>query len=487
MKQPSRLRLASRLRAALTAHPVEVALSILYFVFSIFTLYAEYDHLRMWGTVIVFFPVVFAISYAFNHLFTEKPRSEYYVTLLLVVPLFVFHKELGEVVDSVAYPVTLLLAVLLMLGFRRAPDNTAFARQSLQMGVDFALAGLISALLMGAVMAIDASVHSLFDWRGWRECQPIAVFFIGFVVLPLTFCYLQDRSYRRELRELPRIWQVILNFILSPAIIVYTLILYAYTLTIALRWELPKGGIALMVMAFVVAGIVGRMAQLLVGRRYFDWFYRHFTYIAILPLVLFWVGTLHRVLEYGLTEMRVYLLLAGVLATLFVAFLPFRRLGRYRLMLAISAAALVLLTYIPGMRARDIGNWSQERRTERQEVTDADAPADSVGPSFSSLEFRTLIPLEGYRFAVPDCTFSQFNDTLTITSPDGVVLLNESAADHFARYKAMLDTCRDYYVSDVRPFSVTNDSCMAIVQDIVHIGDGSYRFMNYGNFYVFLK
>jgi hypothetical protein len=375
----------------LKAHPVELFLGLLYFAFAVVALNADRPAVTMWGTVIAYFPLVFAAAYSFNYLFTEKPRSEYYVTLLFVAPLFVFHKQFASLFDSVAFPVTMLLALLVMLVFRRAKDNAVFVRQNLQMGVDFALAGLVSALLMGALSAIYASVVYIFDWAGWADFYVYALAFVVFVVYPFAFCHLQDRSLRREPEALPRVAQTMLNYVFSPATVVYTLILYIYLLTIALRWELPKGGVALLVTGFLLAGFAGHMAQQLVTRRPFDWFYRHFTFIALPPLVLFWVGAMHRVLQYGLTEPRVYLLLFGLLLTLFVVFLRFRRLQSYRLMLTITALSLVLFTYVPGLTARDLEAYSQEARADNALPA---APADGLSAPPAAASDTTTAPFD---------------------------------------------------------------------------------------------
>ena len=156
--------------------------------------------------------------------------------------------------------------------------------------------------------------------------------------------------------------RLILNFILSPALIVYTVILYAYFIKIVFEWDLPKGGVAWMVMAFIAVDLVGRVAQSILNRRYFDGFYRRFTLIAILPLVMYWIGSIYRIRLYSFTESRFYLMVAGVLMTLFVLMLFKERTRRYQLMALIFGAAIILFTYIPGISAKRIGLECQKQR-----------------------------------------------------------------------------------------------------------------------------
>lgn len=64
-------------------------------------------------------------------------------------------------------------------------------------------------------------------------------------------------------------------------------------------------------------------------KRYYDWSYKNFTWIAIPPLVLYWIGTCHRIAQYGFTQGRVYLVVVGVLMTLFVLMLAMEKTKRF--------------------------------------------------------------------------------------------------------------------------------------------------------------
>lgn len=46
------------------------------------------------------------------------------------------------------------------------------------------------------------------------------------------------------------------------------------------------------------------MSQTLLGRRYYDWFYGRFTLIAVPPLILYWVGLIHRICQNTLRKIR---------------------------------------------------------------------------------------------------------------------------------------------------------------------------------------
>ena len=77
---------------------------------------------------------------------------------------------------------------------------------------------------------------------------------------------------------------------------------------------------------------------------------------------MFWIGSIYRIRLYSFTESRFYLMIAGVLMTLFVFMLLWRRSRRFQLMSLIFGAAIILFTYIPGISAKSIGLNCQKSR-----------------------------------------------------------------------------------------------------------------------------
>jgi hypothetical protein len=77
---------------------------------------------------------------------------------------------------------------------------------------------------------------------------------------------------------------------------------------------------------------------------------------------MYWIGSIYRIRLYSFTESRFYLMVAGVLMTLFVLMLFHKRTRRYQLMALIFGAAIILFTYIPGISAKSIGLHCQKQR-----------------------------------------------------------------------------------------------------------------------------
>ena len=288
-------------------------------------------------------------------------RWAYIASFFLFLPLMALNLE--PFLFTYGFTFTYVLALLLLVTGNRWLDNRSFASHAIHVVTQFLLGLLLTGLLNLAVMAVTASFFYIFGIRPPSHFYEYILEFIWFAVASPVCCSLIRRD-EDTVSEPARALSLFFDFILSPAVIIYTAILYVYFCKIVIEWDLPKGGVAWMVMGFITAALVGRVAQSVLSRRYYDWFYSRFTLIAIPPLILYWVGSLYRIRLYDFTESRIYLMVAGVLMTLFVIMLRSDRTRRYQWMALIFGAAVVLFTYIPGISARDIGLRCQQQRLD---------------------------------------------------------------------------------------------------------------------------
>ena len=353
----------SQFLQSLTRFPVEALVGVTYFILFLFAgrIDAALENADSLNLFLWFFPhyvLVFTL-----HRFSEgRPavKALYFLSWFLWIPLLFFctSRHGSSVAIAVSY---LLAAVLLVVGSKRL-DNGPFAREILRVVVRVGICFLIGGLLLAVVTAIISSVGFLFGLELGEKWFEIPNVFIALNIIPLMCC--SAASDDRPVPRGERILQTVVDRILSPALIIYTLILYAYTVRILVRWELPDGGVAYMVSAFIAVALLCILFQPLVEKSHFTWFYKAFPALAVAPLVLLWTGVFRRVGEYGLTESRVYLILFAALMTLFVAMLTWEKGRRFQLMALILAAATALFTFIPGIRAKDFGIRSQQKRLE---------------------------------------------------------------------------------------------------------------------------
>ena len=342
--------------------PVEMALGVVFFIIAVWDSEthvwnektAQYES-AVNGDVLWLFVPLMALTFWLHRV----NRWAYLASFFLFLPLMML--DLKPFLWTYGFGFTYVLAaILLIIGYKRM-DNRTFAAHALHVATQLFFGLLISGILYMAVLAITASFFYIFGIVEPQHFYEHIAQFIFFVMAPQVCCTLV-RQNEDEVAEPFKILRIILNFILSPAVIIYTVILYTYFIKIAFEWDLPKGGVAWLVMGFITVALIGRVAQSILSQRYYDWFYRWFTLIAIPPLIMYWIGSIYRIRLYSFTESRFYLMVAGVLMTLFVLMLFRKHTRRYQLMALIFGAAIILFTYIPGISAKSIGLACQKQR-----------------------------------------------------------------------------------------------------------------------------
>lgn len=103
------------------------------------------------------------------------------------------------------------------------------------------------------------------------------------------------------------------QYVLLPLVTLYLMILYVYSGKILIEWNLPKGWVSILVIAFSVAGVFSLLLIYPIEddeenkwiKIFRKWFYR-----ALLPLVILLFAAIgKRITDYGITEERYYVVL----------------------------------------------------------------------------------------------------------------------------------------------------------------------------------
>ena len=145
-----------------------------------------------------------------------------------------------------------------------------------------------------------------------------------------------------------------IKYLLLPLIAIYTIILYVYGIKIIIAWELPDGGICIMVTA-LTAGVYGLLFLLKAissssqgDDRLTTLSLRIFPLALIPLLVMMSVAIGVRIADYGITVPRLYMLTFNIWAYITAIYL-FITSSRNTNIVALSFAVIFLLTSImPG-------------------------------------------------------------------------------------------------------------------------------------------
>lgn len=227
------------------------------------------------------------------------------------------------------------------------------------------IGGLVE-LLLGLIYL---SICALFDVSGER---PVEIFSIIVAALLIPILFIGMESGRRELIP-SRLEGVLVNYVLMPAVMIYNLVLYIYLAMIAIRWDLPKGSVAVMVTVYMfMLVLVGWLRQPL-KKQPLKWYFRWSGLFALPLVVLFWVAVGYRVGQYGLTIDRCLLVGIGVVMVVYVVFSLLRpRKISYD---AIFAGVIVLL----GMVLALGGPLSARQFSKRSQMALLRQSAEKIG------------------------------------------------------------------------------------------------------------
>ena len=124
-------------------------------------------------------------------------------------------------------------------------DNGRYVTEAAQMAFSAAIALIFSSVALLLFYLIYLSVIGIFDLDPVMDIMSYAGGFAYVLTAPMIFFAMQDR--RDEVHSLTATGTTLLNTIVTPALIIYTAILYLYTAKILVTWSLPKGMVAGMV------------------------------------------------------------------------------------------------------------------------------------------------------------------------------------------------------------------------------------------------
>lgn len=348
----------------LRLHPVESLLAVYACVGCLLTYELDWEHSLPKLALAALF---FAVALVVNNLAGRGPwRRVYWVSWVPIVPLSLWGGLEAWMNSEPAFLTFGILVPLAVLMCRRAARNERFVCDILLWLRSGVLAVFFANVALGLFGAILYSTTYIFGLEGeWiSHVWTYALILFETFAVPVLFLMMADR-WREAGYESSRILEILLNYIVAPALLIYTAILYLYMAKILVTWSLPEGGVAYLVFGFTLFALAVKAMQFLLQKRLYDWFFDRFSLISLPTQVLFWVGAIRRTSEYGLTAPRIYLLVCGGLMTLCVLLFLSRHAGRYIYVCMTAFAAFAAFAYIPSLEPGRLAVRSQVGRAVR--------------------------------------------------------------------------------------------------------------------------
>ena len=349
----------AQIKSAVSTHPIAI---FLISAFAIGIWFMELgprqgnDHLAYWA----FEPMLFIFVYL------SRPYSWYRFSW--IVPLLAL-AIIGMTNDSAEFYLTSpkfwganFIALLVLLGFPFEKNNQGFTYRNFTNLFHLGLATAVWLLVFGLVAAILFTIKTLFNVEFSDSFYEHFYTSLGIFTLPLFFLVFQQRQAKSEM-TLNRIFEILVNFVLAPALMIFTVLLYAYVVQIIFEGVLPKGMLANITLPYLLGGLGVYALRSICAKARWETFFKFYPYLAIVPIVLLWLAIDRRISAYAWTEQRIYLVALATAITIAYAILIVPKARQYRLISGVVMVAIFAMTWI--VKPQEIAYQSQTVRFEQ--------------------------------------------------------------------------------------------------------------------------
>ena len=347
----------TQIKSAISTHPTEIFM-IAAFALGIWfvDMNSGKDHLAYW----LFEPMLFAFIYL------SRPYSWYRFSW--IVPLITVFTiwQVNDNADFYCYSPKFwganFIALLVLLGFPFEKNNQEFTYRNFINLFHLGLAAAVWLLVFGLVAAILFTITTLFNIEFSDSFYSHVYMSLGIFTQPLFFLVFQQRQVKSEM-ALNRIFDILVNFVLAPALIIFTVLLYAYVVQIIFEGVLPKGMLANITLPYLLGGLGVYALCSICAKAHWETFFKFYPYLAIVSIVLLWLAIDRRISAYAWTEPRIYLVALATAITIAYTILIISKIRQYRLISVVVMIAIFVMTWV--VNPKEIAYQSQTERFEQ--------------------------------------------------------------------------------------------------------------------------
>ena len=363
---------------------ISAILATIFLILSTFDEYAEAYNNKMLSFGLVF---VFGIFlYAFIKLFNEGLRNyydlknlknnnlfkilSYVITLPILYGVYelVYHEnKVMAFYDNNFIYFTLIAALVVgssFVGkFNYHKDFVAYVAKILRA---FIISNIYSFIVFIGISGIIFALNSLFKFYfGSSVYLRVAIFsFILFNVVTFFSDFPKVRDSFTDYKY-PKAFRILLVYIITPIVIIYTAILLAYFVKILVLWQIPNNLIVNLVIWFASFSIVylfflSRVETITFINKFKIVF--PFTLFPLLGMMFFAIYL--RIEEYGMTENRYIVIAVGLWIFLSLIYYIFYR-ENSNISIPIFLSVIILITGLGPASATSLSIRSQNARFEK--------------------------------------------------------------------------------------------------------------------------
>ncbi|PRB00935.1 ABC transporter permease [Chryseobacterium sp. MYb7] len=264
--------------------------------------------------------------------------------------------------------VTVLLSHLLVsfVPFLEKDRELRFWQYNKNLFINIFLTAIFTGVLTGGVELAILAIDKLFDFNFHDRLYRDTFFVLAIFGSSFIFLLFNDKGLNNLEKDgtYPVVLKFFTQFILIPLLLIYVAILYFYSAKILINWELPRGWVSYLVLAYSIVGI---LALLLVhplkeenAKSWVKIFSKAFYYTIVPLIVLLFTAIFTRILEYGYTEPRYFVLLLALWLLSIVIYYIFSKKATIKFipisLFLFGAFALIF----PYLNAFSVANRSQK-------------------------------------------------------------------------------------------------------------------------------
>lgn len=363
---------------------ISATLASIFLVLATHDLYSEAFNNRLFSYGLVF---VFAIFlYAFIKLFNDGLRNfydlknlknnnllkiiSYVITLPMLYGIYelVFDEKgpLNNYNDRFVY-FTLIAALVVassfIAKFSYHEDYVAYVAKILKA---FIISNIYSFIVFVGMSSIVFAMNSLFNFN-FGSIVYLRLGIISFILFNVITFFQDFPKVRDSFTDYkyPKAFKILLVYIITPLVIIYTLILLIYFIKILVLWQIPNNLIVNLVIWFSSFAVIYLFFLSRVDSIAFINKFKVIFPISLFPLLAMMFFAIYlRISEYGLTENRYIVIAAGLWVFLSLIYYIFYR-NNSNITIPIFLAIIILITGIGPASAIRLSTRSQNARFER--------------------------------------------------------------------------------------------------------------------------
>jgi len=266
----------------------------------------------------------------------------------------------------------------------------------------------------------------------------------------------------------------LLNFAITPALMIFTIVLYIYMAKTLITWELPNGNIVrTTILYFLVAMSASSLYRMAIVNT-FNRFYHWIPFLGIPITLFFWIAAIRRIYDYGFTEPRIYMVMIGIVNLVFMYMLFTDRSRAYKITIIHLLAFTFALAYIPQFSSKTIASYLQwknvnkptddlpsalaEEKPQTDDIYLINNCTEIVVPKRSTIYFPIA--------TINNDSIILISDTDTIAETKKETLLRKIAHNNNMNYEVLLDSAKtDFIRVDM---NVNIDSMHVVFNQIIY-------------------